>query len=61
VFSGKKGEQAGFKKGDFVIAIDKNVTRYMPIDSVIALINNPKNNKIVFTIRRNINLKREGE
>jgi C-terminal processing protease CtpA/Prc len=61
VFSGKKGEQAGFKKGDFVIAIDKNVTRYMPIDNVIALINNPKNNKIVFTIRRNINLKREGE
>jgi C-terminal processing protease CtpA/Prc len=61
VASGKKGELSGLRKGDFVIAIDKNITRYLPIDSVIALINNPKNNKIVFTIRRNINLRREGE
>jgi len=61
IISGKKGELSGFKKGDFVIAIDKNITRYLPMDSVIVLINNPKNNKIVFTIRRTINLRREGE
>jgi C-terminal processing protease CtpA/Prc len=61
IISGKKGESLGFKKGDFVIAIDKNITRYLPIDSVIALINNPKNNRIIFTIRRNMNLRREGE
>lgn len=58
---GKKGDEAGLKRGDFVIAIDKNVTRYLPIDTVIALINSPKNDKLIFTIRRNINLKREGE
>jgi len=57
----KKGEIAGLKKGDALIAIDKNITRYMPMDSVIALINSSKNDKIVFTIRRNINLRREGE
>ena len=58
---GKKGELSGLKKGDFIIAIDKNITRYLPMDSVIALLNNPKNNNIVFTIRRGINLRREGE
>ncbi|MCX5692623.1 MAG: hypothetical protein NTX47_02930 [Candidatus Omnitrophica bacterium] len=61
VVSGKKGELVGFQKGDFVIAIDKNVTRYLPMDTVIALVNNSKNDKIVFTVRRNINLRREGE
>jgi C-terminal processing protease CtpA/Prc len=61
IIPGKKGEVSGLEKGDFVIAIDKNATRYLPIDSVIALINNPKNNKLVFTIRRHINLRREGE
>lgn len=60
VVSGKKGEVAGFKKGDLVVAIDKNVTRYLPFDSVIALINSSKNNKdIIFTVRRTINLRRE--
>lgn len=57
-----RGASAGFKKGDFVISIDKNVTRYLPLDSVIALINSAKNNKnIVFTIRRKVNLRRGGE
>ncbi|MDP2910944.1 MAG: PDZ domain-containing protein [Candidatus Omnitrophota bacterium] len=55
----KKGGAAGLKKGDFVIAVDKNITRYLPMDSVIALINSSKNDKIVFTIRRGINLRRE--
>ena len=57
-----KGASAGFKKGDYVIAIDKNITRYLPLDSIIALINSAKNNKdIVFTIRRKVNLRRGGE
>ena len=61
VLPGKKGEVAGFKKGDMVIAIDKNLTRYMPLDSVIALVNSSRDKgKITFTIRRNINLRREG-
>lgn len=60
--AGKAGESAGLKKGDFVIAIDKNITRYLPLDSVIALINSAKNNKdIMFTVRRTINLRREGK
>ncbi|MDP8230927.1 MAG: hypothetical protein P9L93_07505 [Candidatus Gorgyraea atricola] len=54
-----KGASAGFKKGDYVTAIDKNITRYLPLDSIIALINSAKNNKnIVFTVRRNVNLRR---
>lgn len=61
VVGGKKGEVAGFKKGDFVTAVDNNVTRYLPLDSIIALINSSKNRNIVFTIRRTVNLKREGE
>lgn len=61
ITSGKKGEIAGLKKGDLVIAIDKNITRYLPMDTIIALVNGPKNDKIVFTVRRSVNLKREGE
>ena len=56
----KKGGAAGLKKGDFVIAVDKNITRYLPMDSVIALINSSKNNQVIFTVRRGINLTREG-
>ncbi|MBU1853276.1 MAG: hypothetical protein KJ957_04480 [Candidatus Omnitrophica bacterium] len=57
---GKRGESAGFKKADFVTAIDGNVTRYLPLASVIALINRTRNNKnIIFSIRRNVNLRRQ--
>jgi len=61
IIPGKIAEISGLKKGDLVIAIDKNITRYLPLDSVISLINNPKSDKIVFTVRRSINLRREGE
>jgi len=62
VIPGKKGDVAGLKKGDSVVAIDKNITRYLPMDSVISLISSPKNdNKIVFTVRRSVTLRREGE
>jgi len=62
VLQGKKGEAAGFKKGDFVIAIDKHITRYLPLDSAVALINSAQNNQgIVFRIRRKVNLRREGK
>ncbi len=60
VTSGEVGEEAGFKEGDFVVAIDKNITRYLPLDRAIILINNTKDKKeIVFTIRRDITLRRE--
>jgi len=60
VTNGKKGESVGFKKGDLVVAIDKNMTRYLPLDSAIALVNSSRNNKdIIFTLRRNVNLRRE--
>ncbi|MBU1888058.1 MAG: hypothetical protein KKB46_02535 [Candidatus Omnitrophica bacterium] len=62
IVSGKKGEAVGFKKGDFVTAIDDHITRYLPLDSIIALINSSKDNKdIVFTIKRTLNLRREAE
>lgn len=57
-----KAEEFGFKKGDFVIAIDENTTRYLPIEKVIDLINSRKEERyVIFTVRRNINLRREGE
>lgn len=57
-----KGERLGFKKGDYVTAIDKKDTRYLPLDSVIALINSSKNDSnIVFTVQRKLNLRREGQ
>jgi C-terminal processing protease CtpA/Prc len=60
LISGERGELAGFKKGDCIIAVDKNITRYLPLDSVIALINSAKGNKnIIFSIRREVNLRRE--
>jgi len=55
----KKAWAAGLRKGDFIIAIDKKATRYLPLDSVIDLINSPKNNNIIFTVRRNLNMRRE--
>jgi len=57
---GQKGERLGFKEGDFLIEIDKNITRYLPLDKIIAIINSSSNKEIVFTIRRNITLRREG-
>lgn len=61
IIAGKPGESSGLKKGDHVPVIDKNITRYLPLDSIVALINSARNNKrIVFSIRRNINLRREG-
>ena len=57
-----KGASIGFKKDDHVMTIDKNITRYLPLDTVVALINSARNNKnIVFTIRRKVNLRRGGE
>jgi len=50
---------AGLKKGDYIIAIDKNITRYLPIDSIISIINSTREEKIVFNIRRKVNLRRE--
>lgn len=62
VFPDEIGKAAGFRKGDFIVAIDKNFTRYLPLDSVIALIRSTKSNEdIVFTVRRKVNLRREGK
>lgn len=62
VVLGQKAESAGFKKGDIVIVIDKTITRYLPLNNVIALINSARSNKnVVFTIRRKVNLRRGGE
>ncbi|MBU0759046.1 MAG: tetratricopeptide repeat protein [Candidatus Omnitrophica bacterium] len=62
VMKGKSGESAGLKKRDYILAIDKNITRYLPLDSIMALINGSSGNKeIIFSIRRSVNLRREGE
>jgi C-terminal processing protease CtpA/Prc len=61
IVSGKKAELSGLKKRDFIIAIDRNITRYLPMDKVIGLINSPKSNNIIFTVRRSLILRRESE
>ena len=62
VFPDELGEAAGFRKNDFIVTIDKNFTRYLPLDSVIALIRTAKGSEdIVFTVRRKVNLRREGK
>ena len=60
VTPGEAGERLGFKEGDSLIKIDKNVTRYIPFDGIIAIINNADNKDMVFTIRRNVTLRRGG-
>lgn len=58
---GKIGERLGFKKGDFLMTIDGESTRYFPLDEIIAHINSTKDNKnIIFNIERSINLRRGG-
>ena len=61
IVDGKRGAPAGFKKGDFVVAINKNITRYLPLDNIIALINSADDKNIIFTVERTINLRREGK
>jgi len=61
VVAGKRGEAAGLKKGDLVTAIEGNITRYLPLDSIIALVNSARDaENVVFTIRRKLNLRRVG-
>ena len=60
--SGKIGESSGFRQGDLIMTIDGNSTRYLSMDSVIALIRSAKSSKeLVFTVRRRVNLRREGK
>lgn len=59
---GKKADTGGLQKEDLVILIDNVVTRYIPLDSIITFMNSLKNNEyIIFTVRRNVTLRREGE
>lgn len=61
VIPDKPGALYGLEKGDYILAIDKNIARYLPLDSVIAIVNSAKDNKeVVFNIRRSVNLRREG-
>ncbi|MFH1782996.1 MAG: PDZ domain-containing protein [Candidatus Omnitrophota bacterium] len=55
-----QSKKHGLKKGDFVIAIRDNITRYTPLKKIIKDINNTKGKSIDLTIRRKINLRREG-
>lgn len=61
VIEGSKAQSEGFEKGDLVVTINNNATRYLPLDSVIALINSAESDKeMIFNVRRNINLRRMG-
>ncbi len=44
--------EAGLRDGDLLTHVDGTATRYMPLKKVVQLIENSKEDRIVFTIRR---------
>jgi C-terminal processing protease CtpA/Prc len=59
---GKRAELSGLEKGDLIIAVDNNITRYISKDQVIRLINNSGDkDNVILKLTRTVNLRREGE
>lgn len=52
---------SGLEKGDLVVAIDGQSTRYLALNKAIDLIKNSKSGTVALTIRRNIIVWRRGE
>ncbi len=52
VKEGGLAQAAGLKSEDFLTHVDGVATRYMPSREVVSLIEDPKQQKIVFTVRR---------
>jgi len=52
VKDGSPAADAGLKEGDLLTQVDGTATRYMPLKKVIQLIQNSREDRIVFTIRR---------
>ena len=50
--------EAGLRDGDLLTHVDGTATRYMPLKKVVQLIENSKEDRIVFTIRRQVLLAR---
>ncbi len=61
VKDGGSAFEAGIKKGDQVMAIDGNPTRYMPLKKAIDLIKNTKSDTIKLTVRRKATIWRRSE
>lgn len=51
--------EAGLEKGDIIVAIDANPTRYMPLKKAIELIRETKSKSIPITARRQITMWRK--
>lgn len=53
------GDKAGLKKYDLIRAINGSLTRYMPIDDAIQIIENRNDGSILFTIQRRMTMWRK--
>lgn len=56
---GGKGQKAGLVKGDLITAINGTSTRYMPLKDAIKMIENPKRDTVVLSIRREVTIWRK--
>ncbi len=52
VKDGSPAAEAGLKEGDLLTRVDGTATRYMPLKKAVQLIQNSREDRIVFTIRR---------
>ncbi|MBN2453706.1 MAG: PDZ domain-containing protein [Candidatus Omnitrophica bacterium] len=56
-----RAEAAGLKKGDLIVAINDQKTRYMPLKKAIELIKNTEEDSVKLRILRDITIWRRGE
>ena len=54
IVDGSSAFEAGLAKGDLIVEINNNPTRYMPLNKAIALMRDTKNNAILLKIRREL-------
>ncbi|MEI6863603.1 MAG: PDZ domain-containing protein [Candidatus Omnitrophota bacterium] len=54
IVDGSSAFEAGLAKGDLVVDISNNSTRYMPLNKAIALMRDTKSNAIILKIRREL-------
>ena len=58
IAEGGAADTAGLKEGDLLTHVSRIAARYMPLNEVVKLIEDPKEEKIIFTIRRSALLTR---
>lgn len=54
-----RGWKAGLKNKDLIIAINGTQTRYMPLKTAVRIIENRNNDKLIFTVQRDVTMWRK--